>query len=298
MESRLHQPISQFVRMVDDLGLKHLTTQYSFIDTDEYGALSRHDVSEAMRVYWFETLERTHIAAVTATLRSRHWLSAVLSNESEKNALAFAAAFRGLLESSADTTTALIPVLETLAHHYPTIANALSGRATAFVGSKKLEDELIHYSHGRYIKKSEQSGTPQSHRARSAQDYLKVFEELNAKKVAQCYRFLCDLTHPGAPSVWMWLAAVDPEGSEFTLSTDQDETIIASFLEVYQTVVLDALMFAFNAPVLVLNTLNYFPIKELHTEELLNHELDGLAAWAKYKTELEKGGARLLAVKQ
>jgi len=284
--------------MVDDLGLKHLTTRYSFMDTDEYEALSSRDVGKAMRIYWSETLDRAHIAAVTATLRSRHWLSAVLFTESEKNALAFAAAFRGLLESSADTTTSLRGVPLTLAHNYPTISDALSGRATDFVGSKKLEDELIHYSHGRYIKRSEQSGTPRSHRARSSQDYLKVFEGLNADKVAECYRFLCDLTHPGAPSVWMWLAAVDPQGKEFTVSTQQDETIIASFLEVYETVVLEALMFAFNAPVLVLNTLNYFPIKKLHTEELLNHDLNGLAAWAKCQTELEERGARLFAVKQ
>jgi len=109
---------------------------------------------------------------------------------------------------------------------------------------------------------------------------------------------LCDLTHPGAPSVWMWLTAVDPKGSEFILSTEQDEAIIASFLELHETVLLNVLMFAFNAPVLVLNTLNYFPIIKLHTQELLNHDLDGLAAWTKCRNELEKRGARLQASKQ
>ena len=202
------------------------------------------------------------------------------------------------MESSADTTTALRGVPLTLAQHYPTIAGALSGKATAFIQSKELEDEPIHYSHARYTKKSEKGATPQSHTARSAQEYLQVFEKLNAEKVAQCYRFLCDLTHPGAPSVWMWLAALDPQGTEFTLSMERDEAIIASFLEMYETVVIDVLMLAFNAPVLVLNTLNYFPVKKLHTEELLNHDLNGLAAWAKCQTELEKGGAQLLAVKQ
>ena len=83
MESRLHQPLSQFTRMVDSLGLKRLTTRYCFMPTDKYEALLSRDVGEAMRVYWSETLDRAHIAAVTATLRSRHWLSAVLSTESE-----------------------------------------------------------------------------------------------------------------------------------------------------------------------------------------------------------------------
>ena len=284
--------------MVDDLALKRLTTRYSFMDVDEYADLLRRDVSEGMRVYWSETLERAHLTSVTAILRSRHWLSAVLSTQSDRNALAFAAAFRGLMESAADTTTALIGTPLTLAHHYPIIADSLSGLAASIVTSAELEDELIHYSHGRHIKKSEQAGTPQSHRARSVHEYLTVFENLNANSVAQCYRYLCDLTHPGAPSVWMWLAPMDTKGSEFILSTDQDEAIIGSFLELYEGVLLDVLMFAFNAPVLVLNTLNYFPIQELHTQELLNHDLDGLAAWTECRNDLEKRGARLRAFKQ
>ena len=129
------------------------------------------------------------------------------------------------------------------------------------------------------------------------QEYLRVFEDLNANGVARCYRFLCDLTHPGAPSVLMWLTAVDSKGSELILSTDQDQTIIWNFLELHEEVVLDVLMFAFNAPVLVLNTLNYFPIQKLHTQELLNHDLDGIAAWRECRIELEQRGARLQVVK-
>ena len=129
------------------------------------------------------------------------------------------------------------------------------------------------------------------------QEYLIVFENLNAS-VAQCYRYLCDRTHPCAPSVWMWLAPMDIKGSEFILSTEQDKAIIGSLLELYETVVLDVLVFAFKCPVLVLKTLNYFPIKKLHTPELLNHDLDCIAAWAECRSELEGGGAVLQAFKQ
>ena len=247
---------------------------------------------------WYETLERAHIAAVTAILRSRTWLSAVLSMSSDRNALAFSAAFRGLLESAADTTTALIGTPMTLAHHFPVISDALSGNATTIATSPELEDELIHYSHGRYFKRSERATTPESHITRSVHEYLKVFENLNAEQVAQCYRFLCDLTHPGAPSVWMWLTPLDTRGTEYVLSTEPDEAIIADFLEEYETVALDALMFAFNAPVLVLNTLNYFPIEKLHTPELLNHDLDGIAAWRSCRDELERRGSRIQATDQ
>ena len=298
MESVLKQQAKPFVQMVDRLALKGLATRYSFMDVGEYTELLSNDAGEGMRVYWSETLDRAHIAAVTAILRSRNWLSAVLSTSSEKNALAFSAAFRGLLESAADTTTALIGTPLTLAHYYPVIVDALSGKATTIGTSPELEDELIHYSHGRYIKPSDRASTPQPHIALSTHKYLKVFDNLNAKEVAQCYRFLCDLTHPGAPSVWMWLNPLDTRGTEYVLSTEPDEAIMADFLERYETVLLDVLMFAFNAPVLVLNTLNYFPIEKLHTSGLLNHDLDGIAAWKSCRNELERRCARIQAAAQ
>lgn len=242
-------------------------------------------------------MERAQIAAFTAILRSRRWLSALLLAEADNNALAFAVAFRGLMESSAETTTALIGTPLTLAHHYPTIADGVSGLANSVVTSSELEDALIQYSHGRHIKKSEHANAPQSHWAQRVQEYLTVFEDLNAS-VAELYRHLCDRTHPGAPSVWMWLVPMDTEGSEFILSTEQDRTIVGSFLEPYETVVLDVLEFAFNAPVLVLKTFNYFPIKKLHMPELLNHDLNCIAAWAECRSELEGGEAVLQVFKQ
>ncbi len=279
--------------MVDTLALERLATRYSFLDLDEYKDLLCRDVGEGMRIYWVDMLERAHIAAVTAILRSRRWLAAVLSTRSEKNALAFAAAFRGLMESAADAATALIVTPLTLARDYPDIAKAISGEATAVVISSELEDELIHYSHARYVKNSERASAPKSHKARTTQKYRKVFEPLNANSVSECYRFLCDLTHPAGPSVWMWLEPVDAKGSEFVLSPKQDEAIVARVLNLYKTVLLDVLMLAFNTPVILLNTLNYFPIKKLHTRELLKHDLDSLAAWRKCRNALEQGGARL-----
>ena len=293
MDPILRQQAMPFIQLVDGLALNRLTTRYSFMDADEYANLLNRNVGDGMRVYWSETLARAHIASVTAILRSNRWLSAVLSSESDRNALAFAAGLRGLLESAADTTTALIGTPMTLAYYYPTIATALAGLASNVATSPELEDELIHYSHGRYIRKSERADTPQPHIARFTHEYLTIFEKLKTNNVAECYRFLCDLTHPGASSVWMWLNPVNAKDSEFTLSAEPDGGIIASFLERYEPVLLDVLMFAFNAPVLVLNTLNYFPLKGLHTIGLLSHDLDGIPAWKSCQRELEQGGARL-----
>ena len=78
----------------------------------------------------------------------------------------------------------------------------------------------------------------------------------NANEVAAAYRFLSDLTHPAAASVSLWLAPFDATGLEFALSTRQGEAVISAFVEVFETVLTDVLMLAFNTPVVVLNTLN------------------------------------------
>lgn len=296
MDSFLSQRATQLVTMVDDLGLEDSKTRYFFMDEDEYEKLLPREVGEAMQIYWVEILERAHIASVTATLRSRRWLSGVNLAYTDRNVLAFAGAFRGLLESAADAATSLIHIPLTLADLYPSISESLLGKANDIVISAQLEDELIHYSHGRYIKPSEQGSTPPSHRARSTQEYLRAFGDLRADKIARCYRFLCDLTHPGAPSVWMWFGHGDGISPGLTISTGQDEHIIADFLDEYATVPLDVLMLAFNAPVLVLNTLNYFPVKDLHTSELLIWNLDGIAAWTRCRRMLESRGAWVQAL--
>lgn len=287
LESILHRQAKPFVELVDSLSLESLTTRYTFVDNEEYLELLTRDISEGMRIYWTEVLSRAHIAAATSILRSEHWMSAVLSAYSERNALGFAAAFRALMESAADTSVGLRSTPPTLAHLQPKILEALAGSATTMFGSKKLEDDLIHYTHARFLRPDERDSLPRTHKALrpSALKDLKALG--HPDKVAAAYRFLSDLTHPAAASVSIWLAPVDAAGLEFTLSPKHGEAVISAFLEVYETVLLDVLMLAFNTPVVVLITLNQFPIRELHTPALLNADLGGLAAWRKTVSEME-----------
>ena len=106
----------RFVELVDDLGLERLETRYAFSDEEEYRELLVRDLSEGMRVYWTETLQRAHLAAVTAILRSRRWLSGVVHAAAENNFLIFSASLRGLMESAADASTAFLGTPLTLAH--------------------------------------------------------------------------------------------------------------------------------------------------------------------------------------
>ena len=288
METVLNSDGVRLVEMIDGLSLEQLETGYTFMDDEEFKDLSLRDLSEGMRVYWSEILHRAHLTAATAILRSRRWLSGVVHARAENNLLVFAAALRGLMESAADASTALIDTPLTLARSHSSISEALAGgRTTAMSISSKVEDELIHYSHARGLHGPERANAPQSHKARHVQEYLKIFGDQNADHVRQCYSDLCDLTHPAASSVAMWLSPVDPAGLEFRLSTNQDEAFIAGLLRDYPTVPLELLMFAFNGPVITLNVLNYFTIEDLHTPKLLNWYLDDIPTWTKCRIELD-----------
>ena len=215
MESVLNPDSVRFVEMVDDLGLERLATRYTIMDDEEYKDLLEQDLSEAMRVYWTETLGRAHLASATAILRSRRWLSGVEQASAENNLLLFASVLRGLMESAADASTALIGTPLTLAHFHSAITESLEGRATSVLISSEVENELIHYSHARRLQRPERAHAPPTHEARQVQQYLQIFGDLNAANVVRCYSDLCDLTHTGASSVTMWLDTDDPTGLEF-----------------------------------------------------------------------------------
>ena len=140
------------------------------------------------------------------------------------------------------------------------------------------------------FKRSERADTPESHSARSSQEYLQFISATKdeSEEVQRCYRFLCDATHPAATTVWMWLAPDDPAGLQYKISANQGAGLIEGFLQEYPSMTLDLLMFAFNPPVMTLNMLNYFPVDSLHTPELLTWNLDGIPGWVKCRNELQR----------
>ena len=79
---------------------------------------------------------------------------------------------------------------------------------------------------------------------------------------AECFSQLCDLTHPGASSVWVWLR---PKGElELELATGGERETTGRFLSEYETMYVDLFMTAFNMPIITLAVLNYFPVPEYH----------------------------------
>lgn len=272
--------------MIDQLALANSSTRYTFTASGEFESIIRSAPSRSMQIYWGEILARAHLTAVTAILRSRHWINAVIAATEAKNLLAFAAAFRGLIESAADASSTLGKIPGTLARHHSQITRALSGdlKETIYV-APEIEDELIHFSHARHLTKAELATAPASHGAKMVRDYIEVLEKGQVTEIIDCYRALCDLTHPGASSVWMWLTQVSE--LEFDLAADQDDSVISYFLVKYRKTFVELLMFAFNPAIVTLSVLNYFPIVTFHVPQLLNWNLTNIRLWQECQSDLK-----------
>lgn len=279
----------RFVEMIDQLQLEKLAARYVFADTTEFESLCRTDPSRAMQIYWQEILARAHLTAVSGILSSRRWLTAVNEAAENKHLLAFCAAYRGLIESSADTATALANIPPTLARDHAQITRALSGKTgkTFFIVSE-IEDELIHFMYGRKLTPAERAAAPPSHKVRQVREYIQILEQGQVSKVVDCYSQLCDLTHPGASSVWMWLKPVNQ--TEMAFASEQDEAIILDFAQTYQTTLLELLMFAFNPAIVTLNVLNHFPVQQFHVSSLRNWDLSDIPLWQKCRTAFGTAG--------
>ncbi|MEJ8827106.1 hypothetical protein WKW80_34820 [Variovorax humicola] len=272
--------MAQYLHMIDALALNSQKTRYSFTENEQFETLINCNHAKAMQTYCGEILARSHLGAVTSILRSRRWITAVLSAFNQTNLLAFAAALRGFIESAADSSTSLGSVPLSLATNNDLIVRALSGSlGEGLVSAKELEDALIHFAFARHVPKAEFQTTPPSHNAKHVREYIKILEEGGVPGVLKCYQTVCDLTHPGMSSVWMWLR---PRGDlEFELNPNQEASDIAGLLREYVETIQKTAMFAFNPGVVTLRVLNYFPIEHFHTSGLMTWNLSGFPLWQK-----------------
>lgn len=280
---------ARYVKMIDELELASLTTEYPFEDSNKFENILRENQKKGMQIYWDEILSRTHLCSVTGILRTRHWISSLLSATRDKNLLSFAAAFRGFIESAADSSSSLRVVPLNLAHHYSEILGILSGESDNVLLAKELEGELIHFTHARRLSGSEAKNAPPHHKARRVRDYIDILERGNVDNVVQCYGEMCDLTHPGQSSVWMWLEQIQ---NTLCLSAHQDESLISNYIQKNHKTFLDLLMFGFNPSIVTLRVLNYFPISRLHTPQLNDWNLSSIPSWRKCQHELENSSVR------
>ncbi len=234
--ARIFGPVASLVREVCAAEPRLRGFQYSYMSPSDYQSLLQADLPAAMRVYWLEIIYRGHYAALTSLLRTVGWLESTIAAPSANRLLGFAASFRGLLEALADTHDAIGMTVVNLADSHALIHHALSGMLDAVAVHQDLEDALIHFTHARRLTKLDSA--PPAHRAKPTTEYLKALEEAGGARVLDCYRALCEVTHPAAPSTFLY-SETDGQGS-WRIGSTGDGALIDAFCSAHAEVVAPA----------------------------------------------------------
>jgi hypothetical protein len=258
------------------------TYQYSFMPIAEFERLT--EVGERMRIYWFEILERAHFGAITALIRLERWLDAMRGAAESENFLGFASSVRGLVESAADTRYALGDVPRALAATFRYADGAVHGKATAVVLAPDLENDLIHFSHGRKLASGEEA--PESHTARCMKEYLKALQGASTGPLHDCYAELCNITHPAAHSV-LYLLEKKASGA-ISFRSDADDVAIRDLCARSRSVIAYAVSEAVTYPLVILRILNRFALPELRMVEAEEISLEHVRVWNEAEALLTK----------
>jgi hypothetical protein len=177
---------------------------YSFISTNQ---MDFTNIGLCNRILWREILYRIELCAYATLIRASKWAEGAIDAYQVPNLLAWSASARGLIESVSDSFYVLKYALTVLTDNYEIIRLCIKGEYTWRLASdtnvEKLEDELIHFTHGRKLGPEEEKKV--KHHARSARDYITSINEPDKPDAYEAYQELCGLTHPSAYSVlWMF----------------------------------------------------------------------------------------------
>jgi hypothetical protein len=266
-------PIDAYIAALDRFVKAERPYRYKYMASGDFARVL--DLRERNRVYWFEILERAHCAAISALLRLERWLGAMSVTAASDNFLAFAASFRGLLESAADTRYALGDIPKALASTFGSVWRAVRSELTTLILSPDLEDDLIHFSHGRKLRKSEQA--PESHAAKTMTIYLEALEGGASGPVHTCYAELCNVTHPAADSILYLLEKRDDGWIAFSAHADHDA--IEDLCTRGSTVMTYAISESLFCPVIILRAINRFGLPELLTPVVEDVPLGHVELW-------------------
>lgn len=240
-------------------------TRYVHIPPDEWLGLVKTDPAEGLRIYWTEILYRAHFCACVSLVRTKRWLDALIAMAWASNYLGFMASYRGFLESSADSYYSLGKVCFWLADFHVAIRAAIKGNLDHPMVFPDIENALNHFAHARRLEGTDTG--PDEHRARTIREYIESMAQSDDRRVAACYRALCDATHPATGSLLCYVHAAPRSDSDgFGVTTLQDRDWIASFGRDYQDVSTRLMFFGAVPPLMILRTLNECGVANVRTK--------------------------------
>jgi hypothetical protein len=274
-----HIPI--LVDVLDDLG----RYDYTFMSAPNYDAVLQEDWRRAQQIYWEEILYRAHFAAAASLVRTARWIDAMIVLADADNYTAFMAAYRGCLEASADSFHTFQSVPGWLAEMHTVIRAALAGTPAHPVVFQDLEDALIHFTHARHVARNEV--VEATHRAMQTKHYLDALAGDGLPEVTECYRRVCDVTHPGMGSIVCYADGYGTKtGTGYRLRPDMDAKQILEFCSEFRAVSERMVFFGVVPPIMVLRILNDFAFPTVYTPGVMRIAADRHPAWTPFGARL------------
>lgn len=239
--------------------------KYVFMDPSGFVRLMKRSFAAGNQIYAQELLFRAHWAALTTILRNQRWMHGMDMALKDPNYFAFCACLRGLVESAADSYEALRFVADAFGEHFGSLRTALERRfADGVVHAEQIEDSLLHYTHGRRL----ESGAivPQTHKAKTIQEYIATLEETGSSSVRDLYAELCGITHPSAATTHFFIRNNPKKPVDYELvERDNDMPDIVSLFTRHDPVWPSVFQKSFNSALLTLWVVNRFEDKRVFT---------------------------------
>jgi hypothetical protein len=259
-------------------------TMYTFLENDILLAMSP---IEANHQYWYEMMERAHLAAATGLLRNRQWLRSVSLELAANNYFGFCAALRGFLEASSDMYYSLKSVPSTLVNQLAEIHCCLSRspKVTGLFTCKELEDILIHYTHARRPKPGE--ALPKLHQRLANRNYIDSLQGAKDGPVAVLYGALCEITHPASSSVECFITPGD-DPVYIVLAKSLDYWLIRHLCQEHNDAFPVLFELASNPALVILAMINRMPLHDLRVPLFDSIDLSHFPIWNSFLERLRQ----------
>jgi hypothetical protein len=248
-----------YLDIIEEIMPIALRYEYKFMNDVAFAELkSSEEINPSIldHILSSELVDKAHLAATSALLRTKGWADAVCLMYEVKNFLGWASSARGLLESSGDIVDGLLSIPFSLAQHHRVISHALSGAESQNVHDySALEAKLDHFVLARWMRAKK--GEVTVLKAKDNAAYIELIERVMPNALVY-YQRLSGIAHPSSASLEYLYDDNTPTGGAFMLTSANDGRAIAAVCQEFPTALGVTLMMSCNPALLILRVLHKF----------------------------------------
>lgn len=276
-----------FLNTIEDLLPAALQHRYRFSSDESFDAWRNSDkfeISQLNALTSLELVDKAHLAATTALIRTKSWADAVCLTYQADNFLGWASTARGLVENAGDVVDGLLQIAPAFAENHRTIQQCLSGKMKSkTMIFSALEKPLDHFVHAKWMRAKK--GEEQPLKAKDNVEYVKGLETV-IPGITRFYHRLCAICHPSNASIdYLYdMGTLNQRGFRLSRSKGIDE--IENLNVEFPDVLAASLMMSCNPCLLILRVLHKFNVHpKIHALKRL--DWDQIKMWRSIEKQLK-----------